>query len=48
MQKAFFGTGLGLYVSYDIITKSHGGELLVKSKEGIGTDFEIVLPFLSS
>jgi len=40
------GTGLGLSMSYDIITKSHGGELMVKSKEGIGTDFEIMLPVL--
>lgn len=38
------GTGLGLSMSYDIITKGHGGELRVKSKEGVGTDFEIVLP----
>ena len=38
------GTGLGLSMSYDIITKSHGGELLVKSKEGTGSDFEILLP----
>ena len=38
------GTGLGLSMSYDIITKSHGGDLLAKSKEGLGTDFEIVLP----
>ncbi|MEP7375858.1 MAG: two-component regulator propeller domain-containing protein [Chitinophagaceae bacterium] len=38
------GTGLGLSMSYDIISKSHGGEILVKSKEGLGTDFEIVLP----
>lgn len=38
------GTGLGLSMSYDIIVKSHGGELHVKSKEGIGTDFEIILP----
>ncbi len=38
------GTGLGLSMSYDIITKSHGGELNVKSVEGEGTDFEICLP----
>ena len=38
------GTGLGLSMSYDIIVKSHGGELRAKSNEGLGTDFEIVLP----
>ncbi|HZI53766.1 MAG TPA: ATP-binding protein, partial [Chitinophagaceae bacterium] len=38
------GTGLGLSMSYDIIAKSHGGELQAKSKEGLGTDFEIILP----
>jgi signal transduction histidine kinase len=38
------GTGLGLSMSYDIISKSHGGELRAKTKEGIGTDFEIILP----
>ena len=38
------GTGLGLSMSYDIITKSHGGELHVNSREGEGTDFEIMLP----
>jgi signal transduction histidine kinase len=38
------GTGLGLSMAYDLITKSHGGELKVKSKEGLGTDFEIILP----
>lgn len=38
------GTGLGLSMSYDIITKTHGGELRAKSKEGIGTEFEVILP----
>lgn len=38
------GTGLGLSMSYDIVTKSHGGELHVKSIEGEGTEFEIILP----
>lgn len=38
------GTGLGLSMSYDIITKGHGGELKVTSREGEGTSFEISLP----
>ena len=38
------GTGLGLSLSYDIVTKSHGGELKVESKEGEGTQFIISLP----
>jgi signal transduction histidine kinase/ligand-binding sensor domain-containing protein len=38
------GTGLGLSMSYDIVVKGHGGELHVKSKEDVGTDFEIILP----
>jgi signal transduction histidine kinase len=38
------GTGLGLSLSYDIITKGHGGELKVESKEGEGTEFVIHLP----
>ena len=38
------GTGLGLSLSFDIITKGHGGTIDVKSKEGKGTEFIIVLP----
>jgi len=38
------GTGLGLSMSYDIITKGHGGELKVKSKENEGTEFKILIP----
>jgi two-component system NtrC family sensor kinase len=38
------GTGLGLSLSYEII-KAHGGELVVNSKEGQGTDFIIQLPY---
>jgi signal transduction histidine kinase len=38
------GTGLGLSLAYDIITKGHGGELIVDSKKGVYTQFKIVLP----
>ncbi len=38
------GTGLGLSLSYDIITKGHGGEMKVETKEGEGSEFVIWLP----
>lgn len=38
------GTGLGLSLSYDIVTKGHGGTLEVESAEGQGTEFIITLP----
>jgi ligand-binding sensor domain-containing protein/signal transduction histidine kinase len=38
------GTGLGLSLSYDIITKGHGGEMALESQQGQGTEFIISLP----
>ncbi|GAB2476750.1 hypothetical protein GCM10011375_21090 [Hymenobacter qilianensis] len=38
------GTGLGLSLSYDIITHGHGGSLRVDSQEGEFTEFTIELP----
>ena len=35
------GTGLGLSLAYDIVTKGHGGTLEVESTEGLGTEFRI-------
>ena len=38
------GTGLGLSLAYDIVTKGHNGELRVKTKEGEGSEFIIQIP----
>jgi signal transduction histidine kinase len=38
------GTGLGLSLSYDIITQGHGGALTVASEPGQGSTFTISLP----
>ncbi|GAA4457074.1 hypothetical protein GCM10023189_27240 [Nibrella saemangeumensis] len=38
------GTGLGLSLSYDIITRGHGGDMRVESCEGEGTEFVIHIP----
>ncbi len=40
------GTGLGLSLAYDIVTKGHGGTLEVDSSEGEGTLFVVKLPNL--
>lgn len=38
------GSSLGLAVSYDIITRGHGGTLRVESREGEFTEFIVQLP----
>jgi signal transduction histidine kinase len=38
------GTGLGLSLSYDIVTKGHGGQISVDTKEGEFAEFTIRLP----
>jgi signal transduction histidine kinase len=37
------GTGLGLAIARDIVTQ-HGGEIRVRTEDGIGTTFAVVLP----
>ena len=38
------GTGLGLSLSYDIVTKGHNGTLEVDTVAGLGTEFIVQLP----
>jgi signal transduction histidine kinase len=38
------GTGLGLSMSYDIVSQGHGGTLNVNTQKGEGTEFIISIP----
>jgi two-component system, NtrC family, sensor kinase len=38
------GTGLGLSLAYDIITKGHNGKIDVNSEMGMGTEFILTIP----
>ncbi|AFY81315.1 MASE1 domain-containing protein [Oscillatoria acuminata] len=38
------GTGLGLYISYEMIVQKHHGTLICRSEPGVSTTFEITLP----
>jgi signal transduction histidine kinase len=40
------GTGLGLSLSYDIVTKGHNGTLEVDTTPGVGSEFIIQLPIV--
>ena len=40
------GTGLGLYISYEIV-RAHGGEIRVESSPAAGSTFEVRLPLES-
>lgn len=42
------GTGLGLSMSYDIVTKVHHGELQVSTVEGESAEFRVILPIQQS
>jgi signal transduction histidine kinase len=38
------GTGLGLSLAYDIVTKGHDGTMVVESRDGEGSEFVVRLP----
>ena len=38
------GTGLGLLISYDIVTQEHGGTTTAESEPGAFTEFTVRLP----
>ncbi len=42
-REASGGTGLGLFVSQEIVT-AHGGALELASQPGVGTDVTVILP----
>ena len=38
------GTGLGMSITHDVITKNHGGQLLVETEPKVGTTFTFIIP----
>lgn len=38
------GTGLGMGITYDVITKNHGGQLLVETEPKVGSTFTFIIP----
>ena len=38
------GTGLGMSITYDVITKNHNGQLLLDTEPNVGTTFTFILP----
>ena len=38
------GTGLGMAITYEIITKNHNGKLLVDTEPKVGTTFTFIIP----
>ena len=44
LTRSFEGTGLGLYISSQFVTKMMGEISVLRSEPGVGTDFEVILP----
>ena len=38
------GTGLGMSITYDVITRNHGGQLLVETAPKVGSTFTFIIP----
>jgi signal transduction histidine kinase len=38
------GTGLGMYLTWDIIVNKHKGKILLDSQEGKGSTFTFIIP----
>ena len=38
------GTGLGMSITHEIITKNHKGQLLVESEPKVGSTFTFIIP----
>jgi signal transduction histidine kinase len=38
------GTGLGMGITYDLITKNHNGQLLVETEPKVGSTFTFIIP----
>ena len=38
------GTGLGMAITYEIITKNHNGRILLESEPNVGTTFSFIIP----
>ena len=43
-KPAVQGTGLGMSITYDVITKNHGGQLLVETEPKVGSTFTFIIP----
>jgi signal transduction histidine kinase len=41
------GTGLGLHIVYNLITRRLGGRIVLSSMPGVGTTFRINLPLVA-
>ncbi len=44
LTRSFEGTGLGLYISSQFVTKMMGEISVLRSEPGVGTEFEVILP----